>query len=328
MAVDNAYLTQLDQWIDDCCNEYLNTTVSVPGPTTIKRYAFDPATVEANQYQYICSLLVRVERGEGTPAAGVPVRLFRNDEEKHFTSNSTNEDGIVSFLFSPESVDWLCQTEETWQIRAEAYESNSGEWFESDNSVSVTFVNQSVTTTINYVYTYDWDSGGDPQLHWTAGLSGSGTGPARTLGWCASACEGDMERTYSGSEVIYNSAEQKYVSYSWNSIGPDSVYACRANIEVHSVEISSLGRSFKFIFGASVSLGGSIFAGLIYEWNTGTVDTVQYGLSNTVWPEEPLLLLAQEGGIVGDTIWTWNGTGVGEGSVVTATLHVMVTAAE
>ena len=328
MGIDNAYLAQLEQWIDDCCDTYLNVSVSIPGPTTIKRYAVDPATVEADQYQYICSLLVRVERGASTPAASVPVRLFRNDEERHFTTFTTNEDGIASFLFNPEGIDWLCQSEETWQIRAEAYESNTDEWFESDNSVSVTFLNQAVTTTVNYTYTYDWDSGGDPQLHWTAGLSGGGTGTARTLGWCASACEGQMDRTYSGSEVIYSSEEQRYVTYSWNSIGPDSVYACRANLEVYTMEVSSLNRSFKFITGASVSLGGAIFAGLVYEWSYGRIDTVQYGLGDTVWPEEPLHFLAVEGGVLGDTTWTWNGTGVGEGSVVTATLHVTVTAEE
>lgn len=327
-TIDTPYLAQLQQWRDDCCSEYLTVTVSVPGPKTIYRYAFDPATVEANQYQYICSLTVHVERPGGTPASGVSVRIFRNDETSRFGNFTTNEDGIAVFLLSPSSIDWLCQTEEVWRIRADAYESNSGKWFDSENDVTVTFVNQQFTTSINYLYTYDWGSGGEPELHWTASLNGSGTGPIRELGWCAAACNGLMERNYVGSETIWNSQDTQYVSLSWSTVGPDSVYACRSTINVHSLSLSSLGRSFEFVTGADISLGGSIFAGLIYAWNTGTVDTLQYGLSDTVFPSEPLHLMTEGDGVIGDTTWTYNGTGVGEGSVVTATLQVSVQPAE
>jgi len=97
---------------------------------------------------------------------------------------------------------------------------------------------------------------------------------------------------------------------------------------VHSVSVPSLGRSFEFLFGASVSLGGSIFAGIIYANNNGRIDTIQYGLSDTVWPDEPITLAATEGGIIGDTTWSWSGTGVGTGSQVTATLQISILAEE
>lgn len=302
---DAVYLAQVQAWYDDCCQSDYVATLTAAAQTTIYRVAWSPDAYYGDPYSYVCSLNVHVEGASGTPQSGVPVRIFKNDDTHHFLSGSTNESGDGGFAVSPRSVDWNCQEYEDWTFRAEAYDADDEEWIAADGQVSVRFVNFSVTTTISYDYLYDWNppgEGASSRAHAT--LSGTGTTVGRETGVCISGCEGKLTRDYSYENCIYSHEESSYVCYSYNTIGGDSTYPCRAVVNIQSVTMDD-GRSIDFVFGASVSLNDYIFAGVITAGGVGSVDTLHYGLAMAVWPEGALVFTADESGGMGDTTWTW-----------------------
>lgn len=302
---DAVYLAQVQAWYDDCCQSDYTVTLTAPAQTTIYRVAWSPDAYYGDPYSYVCSLNVHVEGASGTPQNDVPVRIFRNDETHHLSSQSTDESGDGGFIVSPGSLDWGCEEYIDWTFRAEAYDADDEEWIAAGGQVSVRFVNVMVTTTIEYDYFFEWNppgEGASSQAHAT--LSGTGRSAGRELGVCASSCEGKLTRDYSYENCIYSHEESSYVCYSYTTIGGDSTYPCRAVMDIRSVRMDD-GRSIDFVFGASVSLNDYIFAGVITEGGVGSVDTLHYGLPMAVWPEEALVFTADESGELGDTTWTW-----------------------
>jgi len=330
LVTDDAYNQQILAWINDCCSEGLDVHLVIPESNRIKRLAIAPDEVAANLYYYVCSVEVHVTNPSGTPVAGCSVRLFREGEDSRIANNSTNDDGVATFIINPNSLEWNCIDKVEWMLYADAYETGNGQWYESDNRLPVTFVNQMITTTINYTYNYDWDSGDEPMLNETATLIGSGTSPLSSgTGSCLNTCEGVMLRDYFGTNIFWDGVEQEYVDNTWETTGNDTISPCRAVPELHSTVIG--GQSIMFIYGATVGLGDAVFTGLIYENSTGSTDTLHYGLGMSVWPEDPFYFYASAGGIIGDTTWTYNeivNEGTSTEATVTATLQVTITTEE
>jgi hypothetical protein len=81
-----------------------------------------------------------------------------------------------------------------------------------------------------------------------------------------------------------------------------------------------------FLFGASVSLGESIFAGLIYETSTGGIDTLHYGLEMSIFPETPFVWTFPygTGAPSADTTWSYQSPDT-EDATQTANLSVSIT---
>ncbi|RKX27796.1 MAG: hypothetical protein DRP45_00105 [Candidatus Zixiibacteriota bacterium] len=314
---DDAYLQQVQQWYDDCCETDLVVSIAVSGSSMIERVALDRDDVYANPYNYICSLTVDVKGASGTPKPGKSVKLFAEGQHYSISAGSSNDDGKVGFTINPRRIDWYCQETETWELYAEAYEIETETWVRSDQTVPVTFVNLLVTTEIAYQYEYA-STGGESFLNVHASLSGNGTAPGNEVGICSRACEGKLTRDYS-YENCYITGQGLYCSDA-STIGGDSTYPCRAMVDISSVTLDN-GQSVDFLFGASISLGESVFAGLIYSISSGTIDTLTYGLPMSIWPEGSIYLIAGDAGM--DTTWTYHSPPE-EDAVQTVDLHVTI----
>jgi hypothetical protein len=319
LVKDDAYLQQVQQWYDDCCSSDLVVSISAPGGTEIRRVALDRDDVYANPYSYVCSLSVNVTGESGTPKPGIPVKLWREGQSYKVTTGTSGEDGKVGFVLSPDRVDWVCQETETWELYAEAYVAESDTWVRSEQTVSVTFYNLLVTTEITYQYEYAW-VGGDAYLYTHASLSGSGTAPGREIGVCSGACQGRLTRNYSYDNCYHQMGDPDLYCVNASTIGGDSTYACRASVDIRSVTLDN-GLSVDFFFGASISLGESIFAGLIYSTSSGTIDTVAYGVQS-IWPDGAIYLIAGDGGM--DTTWSYQSPPE-EDATQTADLNINIT---
>lgn len=324
LVVDTAYLQQVTAWRDDCCNNDLTVVLTAPASTTIHRVALVQSEVYADPYYYVCSLNVAVTGPSGTPKPGIPVRLWRTGGSSHFTTFTTNDDGNAGFLLEPRSLDWGCLSEITWEVYAEAYNDEEEEWIAS-GSVSILFLNMAVTTSISYQYDYSWEAG-ELHLFKTATLEGSGTAPARDGGLCSGACEGKLTRDYSYDNCYRDMGNPDLICVNASTIGADSTYPCRAQMDLRTMLLDN-GLRVEFLYGATVSIGASAFWGLIYEKNSGTIDTLNYNFS-TPFPETNIKLWYSDenSNLIGDSTWTYyHEYDLGGGTVYqTADLHVNV----
>lgn len=296
-SIDIDFLTQVQNWLNDCCARDFNINLTVPGGTTIYRLALDPNDVYGDPYAYVCSVNVSVTGPSGTPLEGIPIQLWREGATSKISSNSSNAEGNAAFIISPSSIAWNCQEYETWTFYAKAYDANTENWTDPSNSVEVMFLNSTVTTTINYQFHYEW-VGGDYSSTADATVTGSGSAPIRPLGNCTSACSGTLIRTYSYSNCTPDGCN------SGTSLADEGVYACRAVGDIDEILLDN-GKTVEFLIGLRVSLGSAVFAGLQYETSSGTTETLQYGLEMSVWPEDGFYF-SDENGVDGDTTWTWD----------------------
>jgi len=324
LVKDVTYLAQVTAWHEDCCNTDITVTVGSPVSDQVYRIATDVNAVYADPYSYICSLTVVVTGSSGTPKADIPVQLWREGQNYKLLSGTSDEDGKVGFLISPDRVDWGCQKSETWNLYAKAYVVEEEEWVQSDNSTSVTFYNVLITTTISYQYEYSWQ-GGDSHLFAHASLDGSGTSPGHEVWTCSGACEGKLTRDYSYDNCYHQMGDSLLHCVTASTIGGDSTAACRATVNIHSVSLDN-GMTVDFLSGARISLGESIFAGLIYEKSTGFVDTLHYGLEMSIWPGSAFVWTFPygTGAPSADTTWSYQSPDT-EDATQTANLSVSIT---
>lgn len=323
LVKDDAYLAQVTDWYNDCCNTDITVTVGAPVSDQIYRLAYDVNDVYANPYHYLCSLTVTVTGSSGTPKEGIPVQLWREGQSYKLATATSDEDGKVGFTISPDRVDWACQKFETWNLYAKAYVVEEEEWVQSDNSTSVTFHNTLVTTTISYQYEYSWQAG-DAHLFAHASLNGSGTSPGHEIWTCLGSCEGKLTRDYSYDNCYHEMGDSLLHCVTAGTIGGDSAGACRAIVDIESVTLDN-GMTVDFLFGARISLGESIFAGLIYAKSTGFIDTLQYGLEMSIWPENAFVWTFPygTGAPTADTTWSYQSPDT-EDATQTANLRVTI----
>lgn len=300
-SADTDFITQAQNWLNDCCASDFNINLTVPGSTTIYRLAMSPDDVYADQYTYVCSVNVAVSGPSGTPLEGIPIQLWREGATSKLGTHSTDENGNAGFIIEPRFIDWNCQEYENWTFYAKAYDASSESWSEPSNSVAVMFVNSTVTTTINYQFHYEW-SAGDYSSSAEATVTGTGSSPIRPLGNCISECTGALIRTYS-----YSNCNPIDGCNTGTSLTDDGVYACRAVGDIDEILLDN-GKTVEFLIGLRVNLGSAVFAGLQYETSSGTTETLQYGLAMSVWPEDGFYF-ADENGVDGDTTWVWDSSG-------------------
>lgn len=302
LSVDTDHIAQIAVWLEDCCADDFDLTLTSPISSAIYRVAASPEAVYADPYRYACTLHVKVTAPGGTGMAGIPVRLRRAGYGSSMGTIQSNDDGEVGFIIQAGQVDWVCQEYEDWEFYVLGYRAEEEDWIES-NHVTVRFINVSVTTTLQYQCTYDWNPGGGPMANAHATLSGSGTGPGRATGYCVAACDGSLARDYTATNCIYSHEDSQYVCYTYRTIGGDSTYACRAMLGLQSVLLDN-GMTVEFPYKVTVNLSSMVFAGIITESSAGSVDTLSYGLEFTMWPEAPLVWYLGYGEFTVDTTWS------------------------
>ncbi|MEA1981576.1 MAG: hypothetical protein U9N54_11480 [candidate division Zixibacteria bacterium] len=304
LVVDEAYLQQVENWLDDCCTEDIYAKLTVPVTTTIHRLAINPDNVYADPYAYVCSLNVKVTGARGTPLESVPVQLWRVGQSYKIAAKSTDENGNSGFIIEPRSINFACQEFVTQTFYAKAYNANTETWSEPTEQIPVMFLNTMIETTISYLCDWADDSFGSSM---TATVEGTGSAPISDGGICSNSCSSELTRTYS-----YNSCNHEGSCLSGTSIDENPIHACRAVGDIRTLLLEGTGKRVDFLYGARVSLGSWIFVGLVVVNSNGSIDTLHNGVGASVWPEEQFYFPApDEGniGIIGDTTWTWDSSG-------------------
>lgn len=297
-VVDTDYLAQVENWINDCCETDYNLAISLPASSQVYRFVHNMDSYYGDPYAYVCTVNVKVTGAYGTPAEGVSVRLGREGTTATIATKLSDANGNAGFIISPRSIDWICQEFETWNLNAKYYDTEREEWTDPVGNAEVMFINTTVTTTINYQFTYEWVAG-EYSSNAYASAVGSGSGPIREIGTCSPNCNGTIYRTYS-----YQNCNPQDGCTGAASLEDDGVYGCRTVATIESISTSD-GRTVDILNGASVNIGSSIFAGLVYARSDGSLDTLQYGLEMSVWPEEGFYF-SSEDGVDDDTTWTWD----------------------
>ena len=191
-VTDAAFLQQVQEAYDNCCAE-LRVTLSA------SNQAIPRAVLSVDELEAGCiTLTATVTDPSGAPRVGLWVDMIG---DLVLTGAETDENGKAEVHVSSRDLGstevYHCSDFLTREVQARVYDSAASE-FRYSNSLTLTFKNLVMTTTVDYTFSESTSSGED---HFDASgtVTGGGEGPANTAAYCPDQCAGTILFTYSSS---------------------------------------------------------------------------------------------------------------------------------